>query len=141
MIQTKSQQDLVLAEECVSEVEASYPDKENKTRKTYGGLCHNFPVMVMTCGLCQAVAFSLSKAKDNERGKAHTLLLEHVAKLMLGKDAKIGDLSERIQTQDVMEYLLYTRRVLSAWIYFKRFAVSILDVDAANAEKETGDGA
>ena len=34
--------------------------------KDYGRLCHNFPVMVLQCGLCQAVAFSQSKAKDGK---------------------------------------------------------------------------
>ena len=134
MGKTKSQEDLILAEKCVSEVDG----KEAGVKKTYGGLCHNFPVMMMTCGLCQAVAFSLSKAKDNksEREQAHTLLLEHVAKLI---DAKKETLLETIRSADTMTYLLYTRRVLSAWVYFKRFAVSILKVDAADADREAGD--
>ncbi len=139
MDKTKSQKDLIFAEECVSKVDADYPDKDNKTRKIYGGLCHNFPVMVMTCGLCQAVAFSLSKAVNGkDRGKAHALLLAHVAGLIDKPDAKPEQLIELIQEADTMTYLLYTRRVLSAWVYFKRFAVSILKVDAGQDNDKGG---
>jgi CRISPR-associated protein Cmr5 len=49
---TRAQKDLVLAEELVS----SLPE-DRELRDIYGGLCHSFPVLVRTCGLCQALAF------------------------------------------------------------------------------------
>jgi CRISPR-associated protein Cmr5 len=91
-------------------------------RTTYGGLCHEFPVMVRTCGLCQAVAFSLDKAQSNE---AHSLLLDDLSKV-LGVDR--NQLAGRIEAMNTTEYMLATRQVLSAWLFFKRFAVSILKV-------------
>lgn len=107
--------------------------------KIYDGLCHKFPVLVITCGLCQALAFSKDKAAvtnghANDRNKAHELLLNHVGALLPGE----GDVLVRVQNADAQTYLFYTRRVLASWIYFKRFAVSILKVDADEDESAVG---
>ncbi len=130
MIQTRSQTDLLFAEKCVTEVE-----NRNKPEmaKIYGGLCHNFPILVRTCGLCQAVAFALSKsAKTDSRGQAYKLLLDHVGLLLSEKDSILT----RVRDSDVTMYLQDTRRVLEAWIYFKRFAVSILNVEQGTEDKD-----
>jgi CRISPR-associated protein Cmr5 len=111
-----------LAEELVTAVK-SRPDT---VQKTYGGLCHEFPVMVRTCGLCQAVAFSLDKAEGNE---AHALLLDHVSSVL---GIPRNQLAQRIETMPTTEYMLATRKVVSAWLFFKRFAVSILKVKGAH---------
>lgn len=135
MIQAQAQRDLILAEELVSEVER----EPEEVRKKYGGLCHSFPVLVRTCGLCQALAFSHDKAMvsdgqhPNSRNSAHKLLLRHVGRVLGLPD---DDSMEAVRKADVVEYMLYTRRVLSAWIYFKRFAVSILKVADTRAGEE-----
>lgn len=138
-MKTRAQQDLILAEWLVSEVDQQHPDKEDKVRTTYGSLCHSFPVMVRTCGLCQAVAFSKAKAEaDDERIKqAHTLLLHHLGELLHTIDASVDkvDPLDAIRKADAPTYMLYTRRVLSAWVYFKRFAESILKVKAGEGER------
>jgi CRISPR-associated protein Cmr5 len=112
-----------LALKCVQEVE----QEEEKVRQIYGAMCHSFPVLVRTCGLCQAIAFSADKAQsdDRKRAKAHQLLLNHVAKIL---NLNTECLLEEIVRIDAPTYLRYTRQVLSAWGYFKRFAVSILKV-------------
>jgi CRISPR-associated protein Cmr5 len=118
-LQTRAQKDLSLALQCVRELEGK-PEKE-----IYGGLCHKFPIMVLTAGLCQAVAFSEDKGKkENERGVAHQKLLEHVGRII---GVQSGNLIGHIQNADALEYMHMTRRVLESWIYFKRFAVSVLD--------------
>jgi len=109
-------------------------DVKNKEWKAdYGRLCHNFPVMVLTCGLCQAVAFSLAKRDDpkgnKNRREAHKALIEHV-------EAIAGAPVEEIWSGSTLDYILYTRRVLAAWIYYKRFAVSILGVEDGHENKE-----
>jgi len=114
-----------LAEDLVREVE-----KQSKgVRDIYGGLCHSFPVMVRTCGLCQALAFSKAKAGEgkDDRQKAHALLLKHVQKVLNVR----GDLLDAVRNAPASQYMLYTRRILTAWIYFKRFAESILKVSSA----------
>lgn len=133
-LQTRGQKDLVLAEGCV--VSVSQMDAE--VGRIYGGLCHSFPVLVRTCGLAQAVAFSLAKsASGNARGKAHRTLLEHVGQ-MIGVKPDPAAVVAAIQEAGTLEYMQQTRRVLDACIYFKRFAVSILKAESArDAEENT----
>jgi len=101
--------------------------------KIYGGLCHSFPVLVRACGLCQALAFVEAKAGDSKGNwaQAYTLLRQHVAG-QLGTD----DPLDTIAKADMLTYLRYTRTILSAWVYYKRFAVSILKVESASTDGE-----
>jgi CRISPR-associated protein Cmr5 len=94
--------------------------KERDWADRYGVICHNFPIMVRTCGLCQAVAFSAAKAKsDGHRAEAHKRILADVQAITRKTPEQIAELP-------VEEYMLQTRRLLAAWIYYKRFAESIL---------------
>ncbi len=125
---------MALAERLVREVE-----KEPKSvSNIYGGLCHSFPVMVRTCGLCQALAFSKAKAGEgkDDRERAHTLLLRHVAHILNVQ----GDLLATVRDAPASQYMLYTRRILTSWVYFKRFAESILKVSSAAQAEEGQDG-
>ncbi len=74
--------------------------------------------------------------EDNEKAKnkAHKLLLEHVAEVL--ELNSVDNLLKKIREEDISAYMLYTRRILAAWIYFKRFAVSILDVPDARSAQE-----
>jgi CRISPR-associated protein Cmr5 len=134
-MKTRAQELLSTAAKLVGEVEG----KEKEIRDIYGGLCHSFPVMVRTCGLCQAVAFSFDKMTPTSGGKsnrneAHKLLLEHVSKILGFADP--ATLLKRIREDSASQYMLYTRQVLTSWVYFKRFAVSILKVEDARAAEE-----
>ncbi|HXG24883.1 MAG TPA: type III-B CRISPR module-associated protein Cmr5 [Chthonomonadales bacterium] len=114
-MKTRAQEDMKKAAERVAEV------KGKEWADRYGALCHSFPIMVRTCGLCQAVAFSEAKAKDdNHRAEAHRRILSDVK-------AITGKTPEQIAALPVVDYMLQTRRLLSAWIYYKRFAESILN--------------
>lgn len=130
---TRSQELMKLAEAQVREVAAM----SEQVKKIYGGLCHEFPVMVRMCGLCQAVAFSLDKAGNNQtdRERAHELLLQHVAQV-LGVDR--ARLAQYIWNLNTVEYMLATRQLVEAWLFFKRFAVSILKVKSAKEAQENG---
>ncbi len=126
--QTRAQRDLILAMELVGEVR----ELNAEVQRIYGGLCHNFPVMVRTCGLCQALAFSKDKsAADGDRATAHKLLLGHAARVL---GATHGDLLDLVRSADVVTYMQQTRQLLDAWIYFKRFAVSILKAEAGGKD-------
>jgi CRISPR-associated protein Cmr5 len=123
---TRQQRYLEIALRHVRGVKAG---ENTQTAGIYGGLCHTFPVLVRTCGLCQAVAFAQAKAAANgERGRAYTRLCEHI-KEQLGITE--NDLPSAVATAAVADYMRHTRTVLQAWVYYKRFAASILDVDAA----------
>jgi len=138
-MKTRAQEDMELAASLVQDVARKYPNEKDQTRKIFGGLCHSFPIMVRMCGLCQALAFSEDKAtvtgKKTSRNEAHELLLDHVSKLLQAGDRK--DLINRVCTEDdVNQYMFDTRRVLAAWVYWKRFAVSILKVETARDAEE-----
>ncbi|MCX7926275.1 MAG: type III-B CRISPR module-associated protein Cmr5 [Fimbriimonadales bacterium] len=130
MTPTRAQQAMQHAMQLVQQVAQC----DKKVQEIYGGLCHDFPVLARTCGLCQAVAFSADKAQSDEkaRAEAHQLLLKHVGKILgIETDGKGGandPLLQEIIKADALQYMLYTRQVLHAWVYFKRFAVSILGV-------------
>ena len=135
MIRALSQADMELAHQCIQEVETRFPN-DPQGRKVYGGLCHSFPILVRTCGLCQALAFHEDKATEasKPRGQAHGLLLDHIARL-LGIEGRQALLRHVREDSGITDYMRDTRRVLAAWIYWKRFAVSILKVkDARDAE-------
>jgi CRISPR-associated protein Cmr5 len=141
-MQTRAQKDLILAEKLVSAVGDAYPEGSGE-RKIYGGLCHSFPIIVRTCGLCQAVAFSedkktVSTKDETDRNRAHRFLLEHLSRLLKEIDPQVNETNilEAIRKADAMTYVRYTRRILHSWIYFKRFAVSILKVESARAAEE-----
>lgn len=146
MEKTRAQKNLIFAEKRVSEVETAAAAKNapDKLGKTYGGLCHNFPVLIRTCGLCQAVAFSEAKAAgDDEKviPRAHKMLLKHLGEFLSENGFALQGRSalETIRTADAMTYMLMTRQILAAWIFFKRFAVSILQAESAQAAEETED--
>lgn len=117
-MKTRAQEAMALAHRRVSEVIGE------PYAKTYGSLCHNFPIMVLTSGLCQAVAFSDAKSAKE---KAHARILDDVSAI-LQRDAR------DVATVSADEYILMTRRVLDAWIYYKRFAVSVLGVEGGQGD-------
>src|SRR5205823_6388186 len=97
-------------------------------KEIYGGLCHKVPVLIMTNGLCQTVAFIEAKASgdgDKPRPRAYQTLRRHLAGA-LGQEA--GTLAAHVQGLPVGDYIRATRTVLGAWAYYKRFAESMLGV-------------
>ena len=134
-LRTRAQQDMALAARHMKGVQG----KPKEAQQIYGGLCHQFPVMVRTVGLAQTLAFHLSKVKADgpdtvkkARETAHRLLLEHVAEV-LKLNAEPLQCVTAVQDADVSTYMHHTRRVLTAWIYYKRFAVSLLDIQSAQS--------
>jgi CRISPR-associated protein Cmr5 len=124
---TRAQSDMKKALELVSGLEG----EAEKVKNIYGGLCHNFPILVRQSGLCQALAFSADKAQgDGDRARAHQKLLEHVAKILGTNNAL-----QAVQQADAIGYMHYTRRVLSAWVYFKRFSASVLGVHTGGRDE------
>lgn len=135
-MKTLSQSTMQQALDLVREVAT----KPQKVREIYGNLCHEFPVLVRTCGLCQAIAFCADKAQSDEkaRAEAYQLLLQHIGKVLgvetNGTGGADDPLLKTILQASTTEYMLHTRRVLQAWVYFKRFAVSVLGVKTGGSE-------
>ena len=135
-MKTLSQSTMQQALDLVREVAT----KPQKVREIYGNLCHEFPVLVRTCGLCQAIAFCADKAQSDEkaRAEAYQLLLQHIGKVLGVETNGTGGADDPLLTKilqaSTTEYMLHTRRVLQAWVYFKRFAVSVLGVKTGGSE-------
>ncbi len=107
-------------------------DKE--TAKIYGGLCHSFPILVRSSGLCQALAFVEAKAAPGKaRGAAYSLIADHLAAVL---SIKRSDLVDTVRGAPVADYMRYTGAALDAWIFYKRFAVSILKVSSSQVAED-----
>ncbi|HBT47369.1 MAG TPA: type III-B CRISPR module-associated protein Cmr5 [Peptococcaceae bacterium] len=92
-------------------------------RKKYGSLAHRLPVLIRTAGLAQALAFV--DARGKEPGKR---LLNDLATVLRFEDK--DKLLERSRQAELPEYMCLTRDVLGALAWYKRFAQSVLGVDA-----------
>ena len=109
-----------------------------KSAKTYGSLCHNFPLMVLKSGLSQAVAFVWVKAQSKGKEKSpQAQFLRHLAELVkFSPSNNPSEFQNHINGLELMEYQRYTRKILAASIWYKRFAESILDVKAGEEVSE-----
>lgn len=91
--------------------------------KQYGGMAHKLPILVRTAGLAEALAFVESRGKE-----PHKALLEDLAQVVLGQGRNA--FVEESRTADIQNYVYLTRRSMLALKWFKRFAQSVLGVDA-----------
>lgn len=93
--------------------------------KKYGAMAHKLPILVRTAGLAEALAFVESRGeKPLER------LLSDLADVVAGtqRDAFL----KKSREADLQEYMMLTRRTMLALKWFKRFAQSILKVEATD---------
>jgi CRISPR-associated protein Cmr5 len=132
-MKTRSQEELEQAARLVTTVK----DRSEELSKIYGGLCHSFPVLVIQCGLAQSLLFHESKAGNREkpREQAHELLLVHIADVL---GVSRPDLIPTVMDIELTGYMNFTRQILSAWVFFKRFAISILGVQSGEVVEEGG---
>lgn len=100
-------------------------EKSKEDRDRYGAMAHKLPVLIRTAGLCQALAFVDARSNDTQK-----LLLEHMAEVL--KVGSKGDLLERSRTAALADYMALTHDAMAALLWYKRFAQSVLGVDAAD---------
>jgi CRISPR-associated protein Cmr5 len=101
--------------------------KEKKEyQNIYGGMSHKLPILIRTAGLAQALSFVEAKAiKVNALQQLIKDLSETIGKQDLAKDARELPLSE---------YVRLTQQVMAALLWYKRFAQSVLDVNASSRD-------
>jgi CRISPR-associated protein Cmr5 len=106
--------------------------KPRASQKKYGSMAHKLPVLIRVAGLAQALQFVESRGKDEQK-----LLLQHLA-LALGftddegenvKKAK-AKLLDKSRTSQLGSYMHLTQQALAALQWYKRFAQSVLKVEA-----------
>jgi CRISPR-associated protein Cmr5 len=93
----------------------------------YGSMAHNLPILIRQAGLAQALSFVATRKSIGQKR-----LLEDVKAVVetLFTDTTNRSLDERARKESgLLEYQLLTREVIAALVWFKRYAVSVLDVD------------
>ncbi|MCB9128782.1 MAG: type III-B CRISPR module-associated protein Cmr5 [Ardenticatenales bacterium] len=120
---TRSQ---VYATKVLAKVEAieSNTNQGDKLRSQYGSMSHKLPVLIRTAGLAQAISFVAARGQQG----AKTLLDD--LSVVVGQED--GDkLQKKVLEAKLPEYMRLTQEALYALLWFKRFAQSVLDVDAS----------
>jgi CRISPR-associated protein Cmr5 len=99
---------------------------------SYGSMAHKLPVLIRSAGLAQALAFVQSRGKP-----PHKELLDHLAKVVLSESADGGQLAKKSRdTEQLSEYMYLTHASVAALVWYKRFAQSVLNVDASDATSD-----
>lgn len=99
--------------------------KQEKDSEGYGSMAHKLPILIRTAGLAQALAFVDTRGKDPQKR-----LLEDLAQTVGKQDA--ASLLKSAREAELSEYMLLTQQVMAALLWYKRFAQSILGVDASD---------
>ncbi|SRR6266487_1964013 len=100
--------------------------KKDEEYKKYGAMAHKLPILIHTAGLAQALEFVNSRGKPIQQR-----LLEHLAITIGQKDTKT--LLQTVRSASLSSYIRLTRQILAALLWYKRFAQSILEVDATES--------
>ena len=114
----------------ISEIAPMAPAKQKK----YGSMAHKLPVLIRVAGLAQALQFVESRGSNE-----HRRLLKHLA-LTLDYTDDGGDnaptaeakMLAESRTLGIAAYMHLTQRALTALQWYKRFAQSVLKVEAGD---------
>jgi len=100
--------------------------KGNTYCQKYGSMSHKLPLLIRTAGLAQALAFVRAKKEE-----AYNDLLNHLATNVAWPGVATGEqLAAKSRSEHLDGYILLTRRVSAALIWYKRFAESELGITA-----------
>jgi CRISPR-associated protein Cmr5 len=115
---------------------------KNDYRK-YGVMCHKLPILIRTAGLAQALAFVESRGKDKK--DIYKQLLIDLTETIRGTNIatplkeETGIVRQAREEADLNEYMRLTQQVMAALVWYKRFAQSILGVDASESAEQEGE--
>jgi CRISPR-associated protein Cmr5 len=100
--------------------------------KAYGSMSHKLPILIRTAGLSQALAFVEAHGKEIQRA-----LLEDLAQTIGQKNRET--FLRNARQAPLKEYMFLTRQSLDALLWYKRFAQSVLHVDASDMADNEGE--
>ena len=109
----------------VYEQVATVREKEPEYKK-YGAMAHKLPLLIRTAGLVQALAFVEARGKEIQKR-----LLTDLKATIEPNDPRT--LLVHAQNADLSEYMRLTQQIMTALLWYKRFAQSILGVDVSEA--------
>ncbi len=105
--------------------------EKNDKKKQYGSMAHKLPVLIQTAGVVQALSFVHAKSKAKS-GKVLETLLNDLAQTL---EFANGDaLVKESRNAELSKYIYLTKRSLAALLWYKRFAQSVLGVEAGESE-------
>lgn len=146
---TRNQKFALAVYDKVIKVSEKYPtgkdsaekDSNQKQRNKYGAMAQKMPILIRTAGLAQAISFLEAKSrKDSEKlnlqfEKLNLQLLKDLSDVIETEMKLGGNFAEKCRQAEMTEYLRLTQNTLAALLWFKRYSVSVLDVE----ENERGD--
>jgi CRISPR-associated protein Cmr5 len=103
--------------------------KDEKSQRSYGSMSHKLPILIYKAGLVQALTFVEARGSDIQKQ-----LLDNLAASINIKDRE--NLLKEAREANISHYIYLTQQVLAALLWYKRFAQSILDVDASDSGED-----
>jgi CRISPR-associated protein Cmr5 len=119
------------AQKAYEHVTAIKDGKDEKAKKSYGSMSHKLPILIYKAGLVQALTFVEARGKEVQKQ-----LLDDLAK-SIDAENKVN-LLQLARGAKLSEYIYLTQQVLAALLWYKRFAQSILGIDASDVDDEEG---
>lgn len=128
MLQSRDQQ---YAERVFGQVK-NLLERPRNEQKQYGSIAHKLPVLIRSAGLAQALAFVAATAKrgkdaDGNKRTAQAQLLDDLAQML--NFGKADELLTQSRSVSLDEYIFLTQEALAALLWFKRYALSVLEVE------------
>jgi CRISPR-associated protein Cmr5 len=119
-MQTRSQK---YAARVFKQVEELQEHHNAGDQKQYGSMAHKLPVLIRTAGLSQALGFVAARGNP-----MHLRLVQDLSATLrrpdLPRDSRMAP--------NLQEYMRMTQEALDALLWYKRFAQSVLKVDASD---------
>ena len=109
--------------------------EQGEKAKSYGVMSHKLPILIHKAGLVQALAFVASRSE--KKFPLRDQFLDDLASTIGEQNRQ--QLLRRAREAYLTEYIHLTQRVLDALLWYKRFAQSILDVDASETNDDLND--
>jgi CRISPR-associated protein Cmr5 len=128
-LKTRDQKYAAVIYEQVSRLE---PEKDKPKGKDYGRLANHLPVLVKKAGLAQALSFAEAKADEGDKQ-----LLSDLQAAISKISGQNINLSDRSRKAELAEYLWLTQQVMTALHWYKRFAQSVLNVQAGDEGRKS----
>lgn len=106
--------------------------ENNPKKKQYGSMAHKLPILIQTAGLVQGLSFVQAKSTSNS-GRILETLLNDLAQTLEFTDGNA--LVSASRNAELSKYMYLTKRCLAALLWYKRFAQSVLGVEAGESDE------
>lgn len=99
-----------------------------QNKEEYKSMADKLPVLVQSAGLAQALSFVETRGSETQKRLLEDLseTLKNVGRIERLRNQSLAEYSR--ETTSLQEYLHLTRQVMTALLWYKRFASSVLDV-------------